>query len=394
LNYVIIKSGPTYDNATGIERFTLLALNAKNGAQVWVENITVPAYDMGMGTSVSLRSDGNIILADNTLNIISDYSESTGALLWTINPYNNDFSLQSKSTGVVAQGMLYDNGYDGYMHAINTTTGVQMWDSISRTGGLEMPQPAYPVSGATIAGGEVFASTSKSYEAEPLYRGHCLYAWDATTGAQNWNISGQFSVGCIADGILIGTNNYDASVYAFARGQTATTVTAPDTAITAGQPVIIGGTVTDQTPGLANGTPAISDAWMSNWMEYLYMDQPYPSQATGVPVSIDAIDPNGNFIHIGSATSDVSGFFSYQWTPPNIPGKYTIIASFGADNSYYASSGETAAVVTQQGSPTAAPTVTPTSVADTYFVPAIAGLFVFIAVVAVVLALLMLRKRP
>jgi uncharacterized protein YfaS (alpha-2-macroglobulin family) len=128
-------------------------------------------------------------------------------------------------------------------------------------------------------------------------------------------------------------------------------------------------------------------------MEYMYMDQPLPHDATGVPVSIDAVDPNGNFVHIGNATSDISGTYSYQWTPADIPGKYTIVASFSADNSYYGSSGETAAVVV---SPTTAvsPTPTPTSVADMYFVPAIAGLFVLIAIVAIVLAMLMLRKHP
>jgi hypothetical protein len=128
-------------------------------------------------------------------------------------------------------------------------------------------------------------------------------------------------------------------------------------------------------------------------MEYMYMDQPMPHSAVGVSVSIDAVDPNGNYIHIGNATSDISGTYIYKWTPPDIPGQYTIIASFSADNSYYGSSGETGAVV---ASPTTAvaPTATPTSVADMYFAPAIAGLFVLIIVGLIVLALLMLRKRP
>ncbi len=43
------------------------------------------------------------------------------------------------------------------------------------------------------------------------------------------------------------------------------------------------------------------------WMEYVYMQNPKPSDATGVPVSIDAIDPNGNLVHLGDATSDASG---------------------------------------------------------------------------------------
>ena len=312
-----------------------------------------------------------------------------------VHPWNNDFSMQSVgNTGPVAYGMLYNAGYDGYMHAINATTGVQMWDTISRAGGLEMPEPGYPFQGCAVAGNEVFSSTNKAYETQPAYRGHCLYAYDATTGAQNWNISGEFLGFTIADGILLSQNSYDGKEYAFGRGQTATTVSAPQNSITAGSNAIIQGTVTDQTPGTAMGTPAISDAWMTPWMQYLYMNQPLPHDATGVPVSIDAIDPNGNFIHIGNATSDITGAYHYTWTPPDIPGKYTIVATFSADNSYYGSSAETAAVVVSPAATTVSPTPTPTSVADMYFVPAIAGIIVLIIIVLAVVILVMLRKRP
>jgi outer membrane protein assembly factor BamB len=358
----------------------------------WIENYTVPAYDMGGSTS--LGNGGNIIITDKALECIWCFDEATGALKWTTYPFNNDFVMQSTTSGVVANGMLYNPGYDGYMHAINITTGVQMWDTSSIMGGLEMPQPYYPMSGCTVADGKVYSTTAKAYEVMPLYRGHCLICFDATTGAQLWNISGQIPISAIAQGYLIGVNAYDGNVYAFHAGPTATTVSAPSNAIQAGTPGVITGTVTDQTQtSQAMGTPAISDAWMTPWMEYLYMNQPLPTSATGVPVSIDAVDPNGNFIHIGNATSDITGNYHYTWTPPNIPGTYTIVATFSADNSYYGSSGETAAVVVSAAT-TVTPTPTPTSVADMYFVPAIAGLAVLIIVGLIVLALLMLRKRP
>jgi hypothetical protein len=299
------------------------------------------------------------------------------------------------SVGTIANGIDYIGGYDGYMHAINTANGVQIWASPTIEGGLEMPQPYYPASGATVADGKVFCTTLKSYEQQPLFRGHELLCYNANTGAALWNISGQIPVSFIDEGYLVGANAYDGCVYAFNRGPTATTVMAPMTAISAGSPVVIQGTVTDQTPNtIEQGTPAISDQWMTPWMEYLFMDQPYPSQATGVPVSIDAVDPNGNYVHIGNATSDITGSYSFQWTPPDVPGKYTIIATFSADNSYYGSSAECAATVVSAAAAPASPTPTPTSVADMYFVPAIAGLFVLIIVVAIVLALLMLRKHP
>jgi outer membrane protein assembly factor BamB len=326
------------------------------------------------------------------------FSESTGVLLWTSTPYNNDFSFQSQTSGLCANGIYYNPGYDGYLHAINATTGVQIWDSISRAGGTEMPQPAYPMSGLVAAGAPgntvIYSSTAKSYEAQPLYRGHCLYAYNGATGAQIWNISGEFSIICVDDGILIGSNKYDNTYYAFGVGPSATTVNAPMTSITAGTSCIIQGTVTDQTTGILKGTPAISDDYMGSWMAYMYMDQAMPTTATGVTVQLAAIDPNGNYVLIGNATSDVSGTYHYTWTPPNIPGTYTILANFGGSNSYCTSSSETALTIASPAAAPASPTPTPTSVADMYFVPAVAGLFVLIAIVAIVLALLMLRKRP
>ena len=41
-------------------------------------------------------------------------------------------------------------------------------------------------------------------------------------------------ISAIADGYLVGTNAYDGNVYAFHRGPTATTVSAPMTSVTAG----------------------------------------------------------------------------------------------------------------------------------------------------------------
>jgi hypothetical protein len=128
-------------------------------------------------------------------------------------------------------------------------------------------------------------------------------------------------------------------------------------------------------------------------MEYLYMQQPEPMNATGVPVTLSYTDPNGNTYTIGTTTSNIAGQYSYAFTP-TVPGTYTIIATFCGSNSYYSSTAQTTMLWNTPAAATAAPTATPTSVANLYFVPAIAGLFVLIIVVAIVLALLMLRKKP
>ena len=78
---------------------------------------------------------------------------------------------------------------------------------------------------------------------------------------------------------------------------------------------------------------------------------------------------------------------------PDIAGTYTVIASFDGSESYWSSHAETAFTVDDKAAPTIAPTAIPASVADTYFIPAIAGLFVLVIAGFIVLALLMIKKR-
>jgi hypothetical protein len=162
------------------------------------------------------------------------------------------------------------------------------------------------------------------------------------------------------------------------------------TAITTGNSLVIRGTVTDQSSG-AKGTPAISDDSMSAWMEYVYMQKPAPTNATGVGVLIDVIDANDNYRNIGEVTSDANGFYSFAWKP-DISGKYTVIARFAGSESYFASSAETAFVVDETPEATPEPTQAPASIADQYFMPLSIGMIAAIAIVGA-LILLMLRKR-
>jgi hypothetical protein len=127
---------------------------------------------------------------------------------------------------------------------------------------------------------------------------------------------------------------------------------------------------------------------MTAWMEYQYHQRSIPTTAKGVEVSIDTIDPNGNYVHIGNTTSDINGLYSYVFTP-EISGKYAIITTFGGTNSYFASHGETAMAVGEAAStPSPYPTVTlpPT---ETYIALSTVAIIVAIAIVGI----LLLRKR-
>jgi hypothetical protein len=178
-------------------------------------------------------------------------------------------------------------------------------------------------------------------------------------------------------------------MYVFGKGKSQTTIEAPLTAITKGQSIVVKGTVMDRSPAQPN-TPCVSKESMSVWMEHLHMQNPVPANVTGVPVSIDAVDPNGNYVHIATVTSDVSGTYSYMWTP-DLAGKYTVTATFMGDDSYGSSWAETAVGVTEAPQATVTPTATPVVQTPTelYF----AGSTIAI-IIAIAVAIVILRKRP
>jgi hypothetical protein len=148
-----------------------------------------------------------------------------------------------------------------------------------------------------------------------------------------------------------------------------------------------------QAADFPNGVPVASDVSMKDWMGFVYQQKPMPNNFTGVPVSIDVYDSNGNYRNIGTATTSATGTYSLAWTP-DIPGSYQVIATFHGNNAYWGSYAQTAFEVMNAPTATAAPTAAPLTAADMYFVPAIAGLFVLIIVVLVLVALMLLRKRP
>jgi hypothetical protein len=196
---------------------------------------------------------------------------------------------------------------------------------------------------------------------------------------------------------------YDNRIYSFGKGASATSVEASPKVSTNGDKVLVEGYVTDIAPGLSkydiaarfpNGVPAVSDASMTDFMQYVWMQYPTrPTDTTGVPVTIFVIDPNGNSYQVATATSDANGFYSTNFTP-EVPGQYKIIAAFEGTKSFYGSNAETAINVGDATQPTASPIAQEPSAVKTYFVPAVMSIIVAIILVGVVLALLLLRKKP
>jgi hypothetical protein len=112
---------------------------------------------------------------------------------------------------------------------------------------------------------------------------------------------------------------------------------------------------------------------------------------SGVPVMLVAIDPNGNTIDIGTATTNAYyGDFNFAWAP-EIEGTYTIMASFTGDDSYGSSGASTAIIVGAAATPAPTTTVAPVqSNTDMY----IAGSTIAIIIAIAIVGLLVLRKRP
>jgi hypothetical protein len=166
---------------------------------------------------------------------------------------------------------------------------------------------------------------------------------------------GYYTPTAVAEGTLFATNAYDGCSYAFAKGETVTTVSVSSDVAAIGSSILVKGNVLDTSPAQPN-TPAISDEDMSDWMEYLHMQQPCPDDAEGVEVVITTLDPNGNTYELGRTTSDLSGTFGVAINPP-VPGVYKIIASFEGSDSYYSSYAVT--YINVEEAPSASQSMTP-----------------------------------
>jgi len=339
------------------------------------------------------------------------YDMRTGQQIWETEtePQMNYYSQQTN----VYQDKLLTSGYGGVVIAYNMTTGKQVWNFTATNVGMESPYGNYPINIFAICDGKIYTLAGEHSITQPLWRGPNIRCINATDGTEIWNLlgmgadNGAHLTGMymqMGDGKVVGLNYFDNQIYCIGPGPSATTVSAPQSDASVGSILTITGTVTDQTPTgrrngnyqfdfILKGTPAISDASMGRWMEYMFENQIRPSDATGVPVTLAAIDPNNNYIPIGDVTSDITGAYGCKFTP-EVPGMYQIIATFAGSRSYGPSFAQTYLAVGEAPAATAAPTPAPPSVADMYFVPAIAGLFVLIIVVLAVVILLLLRKRP
>jgi hypothetical protein len=379
-----------------------IAYDMETGAELWVQNRTTPVGATAYGLMATL-SDGVYVEYHQSARQWYGFDASTGEQIWgPTETLDNAWASQVSAAPawtMPAYGNLYQMCMDG-IHAVRLSDGEVLWDFTADATGYELPGiPTYPFMQSTmaIADDKVFASTGQQY-GDPLFRGAKMYAIDAETGEEVWSISGFYTASsAIADGYLVSFNGYDNQIYCYGKGKTETTITGPENVQQLGTEVLLKGTVTDQSSGdtclgvPAAGTPAIADEYMSEWMEYLYMQQPCPAYVEGVEVKLETLDPNGNFYEIDTVTSDASGVYSILWEPP-VPGKYTIIATFEGTESYFRSYAETTIGVTEASASVIIEPVTESAEAP-FITTELAIVAAVIVAVAVVAGFWALRKR-
>jgi hypothetical protein len=307
-------------------------------------------------------NDGAYAMFDELTSVLHVFDIKTGVEKWVAEPLATPFGVFSGYGLMIAYNQVFEIGYDGHVRAYDVDTGKLNWDFYQGSAGFETPYGSWPAyAGVMIADGKVFFSNDEHSPDADLWRGGKYIALDATTGEEIFRMSGQMHEGGISNGYFTAMNNYDGLAYCFGKGPSATTVTTPDVAVPLGTAVVIKGTVKDQSPGKP-GTPAISDANMAEWMEYLYQQKPMPTNVTGVPVTITAVSADGTVQPVGTVTSDVGGNFATAWTPA-AEGTYQIYANFAGTKSYGDSYATAYLVVSKLPSPS--PTATATPMAQT-----------------------------
>jgi hypothetical protein len=315
----------------------------------------------------------------------SGYSIDNGNLVWgPVGSSLRGYAFYDSRSGAagsscsIYQGKLFVGGFNGIVYCYDTKNGNLLWvygtggAGNSTFAGLENVWGYYPTFLGAFADGKVYTFTEEHSVNTPIYKGALIRCLNASTGKEIWTLPGFASstsfysrLGAIADGYLSYFNCYDGQIYTLGKGPSALTVSAPQVAVPRGAQVLIQGTVTDQSAGakqkMADGAfsnvPAVSDESMSAWMQYVYMQKPKPTNATGVRVHLTATDPNGNYQDVGYAVSNSLGNFAFAWTPP-VTGLYTISAKFEGSESYFASEAGTSFIVSEAAA-SAAPIVTP-----------------------------------
>jgi hypothetical protein len=374
--------------------------SAKDGSLLWGP-VTLD-YAGLVNEQITLYGVDDFIVFDPVAVTFHCYSINTGKQLWESQSYA-DSPWATTWTVYGAETNDLNNFYlafcDGTMAALSLADGHEVWRS-KAFASTEYPNNAIPyVIGMIMAGGNIYgyAGYSTSYQIDPVPRFAMLTCTNATTGEVTYTLNGGVYPVAAANGYVIGFGIFDGTLYCKGKGQTTTSVTIQNDVVNSGATALIKGNVFDKSP-ISIGTPAVSDASMSEQMDYLHMQNATllnnPPKEVGVSVTLTAVDPNGNPVTIGTTTTDSAGYYALNFVPDKV-GIYTVTATFAGTNGYFSSNSETKLSVVAPVTTTATSnqiSVGATST-DTLLMALIGGVIaIIITIIAIGIALVKTRR--
>ncbi|TRO47381.1 hypothetical protein E2P60_03310 [Candidatus Bathyarchaeota archaeon] len=407
--------GWQYANTENFDGANITAISLKPGSRgqiLWAKNFPAPSNGATRFVTAWDPEVGVFVTTDSETMQHDGWSLADGSHLW--GPVESIYSFDYFNdllSPFAAYGKLYYSGYGGVVHCWDLETGDPLWTygnggaGNSTQTGLETPWGLRPLFIHVIADGKLYLFSDEHSPNSPLYKDALVRCLNATDGTEIWTMmgwggqseGGGIPINIVADGFLIYLNLYDMQIYCVGKGPSAMTVNAGPKVSVHGNKVLVEGTVTDIAAGtmqneqaarFPHGVPAVSDESMSDWMEYVYMQKPRPEDVTGVEVVISVLDPNNNCYEVGRTTSDASGYFKLAFEP-EVPGEYTVVATFAGSEAYWPSHAETALYVEDAPQSTPVPTPVPQEPVGTYFTVSTVLIIVAIAIVA----FLLLRRR-
>jgi len=396
---------------TSVVYWGLSIKTGQQGTLLFNKTWQVPSGNLTLGWGTASLEDGIFTIPAKELRAHFAFSLDTGELVWGPTESQEPldvFDLTIPRLGFIniAYGKLYSTGMSGVVHAYDVATGDLVWTyNVNDPYNEILWSENWPILTSFISDDKIYIFQTEHSANRPMPRGAPFVCLNATSGAEIWRVDGLIrghwwgGRPIIGDSIIATYNTIDQQIYAIGKGPSATTVTAPNIGIQLGSSMMISGTVNDVSAGakastarFPNGVAAVSDDSMSEWMKYVYMQFPKPTNVIGVQVTISVVDNNGNYREIGTTTSSSDGYYSLPWIP-DIPGKYLVYASFEGSEAYYPSHAETAFIVDPPqatASPNPIVSMPPT---EMYITAATVAIIIAIAIVGVVMVM-MLRKRP
>lgn len=333
-----------------------VSLEPGNEGTVLYEKTWTPPSDWETGdVTISFATgspdDGAYALWVSQTRTFYVFDIDTGEHLWT-SQSQHYMDTYAGTNYVMAYGNLYSVGYGGTVYCYDLSTGNVEWTYVADDNWHEILwSNNWPLRIQFVTDGKIYIGMEEHSSVDPKPRGAPYICLDCITGDEVWRINGGFRQthwggnSIIGDGIIATMNTYDQRIYAVGKGASALTLSVSPKVGTKGTSVQLEGTVIDVSPGtnspellarFSNGVPAISDADMSEWMKYVYMQFERPADAKGVTVIFCAVDPDGQYMDLGRTTSDSYGNYGFAFKPEK-EGTYQIIATFEGSGAYYGS---------------------------------------------------------